>query len=372
MVPRKRIHRGLEDYLYQSTSKGVVYFRYKHPLTGKMHGMGKNKRKANAAARILNQKFTRNECLVDKVLGLNGKDMNYIIGRYSEEVLASKKLAAGTLKSYGYRLDRIKADIGTQPIAHFTVEIVANYLDQNFEKSPYIKYRNTLAELFRFAILKGFRTDNPALTTYAKAEVEKERQRMTLVQFKGLYEKAPEWMQIAMELALTTLQGRHEICTMQYSDIRDGGIFVTREKTKKNQWANLRINITPALEALITRSRESKIASPYIVHYRPARIVRSKDKTHWSQVNLNTFSAAFRKLRDTSGVFDSIPRNQRPTFHEIRALGSFLYEKAGYNTEYVQQLMAHGDRKMTEYYQSGHETKWINVRAELDLNKLFK
>jgi hypothetical protein len=33
--------------------------------------------------------------------------------------------------------------------------------------------------------------------------------------------------------------------------------------------------------------------------------------------------------------------------------------------------MAHGDAKMTEYYQSGHETKWVEVRAELNLNEVF-
>jgi integrase len=42
------------------------------------------------------------------------------------------------------------------------------------------------------------------------------------------------------------------------------------------------------------------------------------------------------------------------------------------DTEYVQQLMAHGDKKMTEYYQSGHETKWMDVRADLNLDEQFK
>jgi integrase len=372
MAPRKRTYKSLEDNLYQSDVKGKTYYRYKHPITAKMHGMGSDKRKANTAARVLNQRLMQSDCLVGHVLGINHRDMNYAIGRFREDILPGKKLAAGTLKNYNYRLDRIGEDIGKLGIAQFSVESIASYLDSNFEKSPYVKYRNTLAELFRFAMLKGFRTDNPVHTTYAKADVEKERQRMTLEQFKGLYEIAPEWMQIAMKLALITLQGRHEVCTMKYSNIEGSGLFITREKSKKNEWSHLRVEITPELEQLIKRSRESGIASPYIIHYRPARIKESKEKTHWSQVGLNTFTAAFRKLRDESGIFDKIPKPQRPTFHEIRSLGSYLYAKAGYNTEYVQQLMAHGDKKMTEYYQSGHETKWVNVRAELDLQKVFK
>ena len=65
-------------------------------------------------------------------------------------------------------------------------------------------------------------------------------------------------------------------------------------------------------------------------------------------------------------------RTERPTFHEIRALGSWLYEQAGYERDYVQALMAHGDEKMTAHYQSGHEQKWVDVRADLDLAAVFK
>jgi integrase len=372
MAPRKRIHQNLELNLYQNKVNGVNYYRYKHPQTGKMHGMGINKRDANAAARILNAKLLKFESsLVDQVLGTNNKDMNYIIGRFQEEILPTKKLAAGTLRNYGYRLERISDDLGKKAVGAFTVEDIACYLDENFEKSPYVKYRNTLTELFRFAILKGHRLENPVHVTYAKADVVKERQRMTLEQFQKMHSYVPEWMRIAMELALITLQGRHEICTMKYADIKEGALFITREKTKKNEWAHLRIVITPELDSIIKRSRESKIVTPYIVHRRPVRVKDNKEKTHWSQVALNTFTSEFRRLRDASEIFDSIPRNERPTFHEIRALGSHLYEKAGYKTEYVQQLMAHGDAKMTEYYQSGHETKWVEVRAELNLNEVF-
>lgn len=372
MAPRKRIHKNLELNLYQNKVNGVEYYRYKHPKTGKMHGMGTDKRKANAAARILNSKLLQIEgSLVDQVLGTNDKDMNYIIGRFQEEILPTKKLAAGTMRNYGYRLERISDDLGAKAVGSFTVEDIATYLDSNFEKSPYVKYRNTLSELFRFAILKGHRLENPVHTTYAKADVVKERQRMTLEQFQSLHSAVPEWMKIAMEMALITLQGRHEICTMKYADITDGALFITREKTKKNEWSHLRIEITPELDSIIKRSRESKIVTPYIVHRRPIRVKDNKEKTHWSQVALNTFTSEFRRLRDSSGFFDSIPSNQRPTFHEIRALGAHLYEKAGYKTEYVQQLMAHGDAKMTEYYQSGHETKWVEVRAELNLNEVF-
>ena len=41
------------------------------------------------------------------------------------------------------------------------------------------------------------------------------------------------------------------------------------------------------------------------------------------------------------------------------ALGSWLYEKQNFPTEYVQALMGHADGEMTTYYQEGHEEKAI-------------
>ena len=372
MAPRKRIHKGLEVNLYSNKVGGTVYYRYKHPITGKFHGVGSDKAKANAAARILNAKLVQGDSyIVDQVMGINEKDMDHLISRFRTEQLPDKKLAAGSLKAYNYRLDRISRDIGNTFIRAHSVETIAEYLDKNFEKSPYVKHRTTLGELFRFAMLKGLRGDNPVLTTYAKADVPKERKRMTLDQYKALYRIAPTSIQIAMELALITLQGRNEICNLKYSDEKDGGLFIVRKKSQSHEWSHLRIEVTPQIAEIIRRSREDKIASPYIVHYRPQRIKESKETNHWSQYPLNKFSADFRELRDKSGIFDHLPKAQRPTFHEIRSLGSWLYEKAGFNTDYVQQLMAHGDEKMTEYYQSGHEKKWVQVRAELNLKEVL-
>ena len=61
---------------------------------------------------------------------------------------------------------------------------------------------------------------------------------------------------------------------------------------------------------------------------------------------------------------------ERPTFHELRALGAWLYEQQGFPQEYIQALMGHADVKMTEHYQAGHEPDSVVyqvVRADLAL-----
>jgi hypothetical protein len=73
----------------------------------------------------------------------------------------------------------------------------------------------------------------------------------------------------------------------------------------------------------------------------------------------------FKKVRDELDIFKSIPVEQRPTFHEIRALGIKLYKDAGENP---QGLAGHASEVMTKNYDSGHdEIRWVKVEANLDL-----
>ncbi|HBA33312.1 MAG TPA: integrase, partial [Gammaproteobacteria bacterium] len=207
---------------------------------------------------------------------------------------------------------------------------------------------------------------NPAEGTYpTRKQEKKKRQRMTPEQYKVLYAAAPPYMKTAMMISLITLQGRAEVTRMRYDDIEDGYLKVIRQKVEQHEHARLRIKVEPELAETISRSRDG-IVSPYIVHRRPARVKPNKETDHWSQIAPNEFTKKFRELRDSLPIFQDIPKDERPTFHEIRALGSWLYEQAGFETDYVRALMAHSDEKMTRYYQSEHEEKWVVVEAGLN------
>lgn len=375
MTPRRRLKKNKElpDNVYPYHKNDRTYYRYKHPITGKMHSLGSNKQQAVSAARILNTRLIKETSLVDQVLNNERQSMTKLIERYETDIIPTKQLEASTLKHYERRLKRFKSDIGGLTVSEFSTASVAEYLDSNFKRDSYIKHRGLLSELFRFAQTKGLRTDNPVEPTLSKSESKKERSRLKLNEYIAIHQAAPDWMKIAMEIALITLQGRFEVCNMKFSDIKENHIYIVREKTKKNEWAHIRIQMNTTLDDIIKRARQSGIVSPYIVHREPERRNKAKDRNHWTQLTLNDFSKRFRELRDSTGLFDKIPTNQRPTFHEIRALGAWLYEKQGFNRgEYVQKLMAHADEKMTEYYQSGHERKWMDVEAGLDFKAVLK
>ncbi|MBC8652918.1 tyrosine-type recombinase/integrase [Providencia vermicola] len=68
-------------------------------------------------------------------------------------------------------------------------------------------------------------------------------------------------------------------------------------------------------------------------------------------------SRAFSKARDKAGAYADLPQEQRPTFHEIRALAAHLFEKSGVDP---QARMAHSDAKSTKIYTQDH-VEWVSV-----------
>lgn len=135
----------------------------------------------------------------------------------------------------------------------------------------------------------------------------------------------------------------------------------------------LMIDMGPDLRAVVQECLADPIAGPTLLRYRPRarRREQVEAKAHWSAITENYLTKAFRKARDAAKAYDHIedPR-ARPTMHELRALGSWMYEQQGFTVEHVQLLMGHATEEMTAYYQAGHEeiaVKYVRVQAGLKL-----
>ncbi|MCU1782866.1 hypothetical protein NTD80_08855 [Pseudomonas sp. 13B_2.1_Bac1] len=66
-----------------------------------------------------------------------------------------------------------------------------------------------------------------------------------------------------------------------------------------------------------------------MIHYKPKARRREQidAKDHWTSVTPDYLTKAFSKARDAAHAYDHVPAGERPTFHEIRALGAWLYEQ---------------------------------------------
>ena len=356
--PRKRKHRGLEPNLYES---GGTYI-YRNPKTGKRHGMGSDKGKAQAAARVLNARLVQGADLVARVDGTDGITLAHAAkGFQADRVDTATKLAAGTRANKRYALQRIIKDRGDMPLEQITTRWCAEYLDEHYKGEPYRYHRSVLHQVFQYARTKGWMDSNPLEPT-AKSDTgyTKQRRRLTPRQFKAIYDKAEPWFQIAMELGLVCLFGRAEVVAARYEHIVDGHLRYIRKKTRsRSHSAYVAITLTPAIEDIIQRSRLLPPVSPYIVHRVHKRITaETRARSHWSQVTEDMISKEFAKLRVKLPEIARLDPRQQPSFHEIRSLGSKLLEDRGASLEDIQALMGHAESDTTEIYLDGHGIRW--------------
>jgi len=234
---------------------------------------------------------------------------------------------------------------------------------QSMGPHAWAKHRSLWVDLFRFAIAEGICDQNEAEMALPPtgAELERVKGRHTQEGYDAIYKAAPEWLQIAMELAVSSLQDRSTLVVAKRSDVAGGVWKVTRGKTD----AHLAITIPPGsrLAVAVQRALAFPVVGSYLIRRTPER--RSHALDEFTQVRDELLSKAFAAARLKAEAYADVPIKQRPSFHGLRSFGSDLYRKAGYPIEYVNALMAHESIAMTEYYQSGYEVEYRKVEAGL-------
>ncbi|MDW5377975.1 tyrosine-type recombinase/integrase [Halomonas sp. HP20-15] len=74
-------------------------------------------------------------------------------------------------------------------------------------------------------------------------------------------------------------------------------------------------------------------------------------------------SKEFARLHVKLPEIAKIESRQRPSFHEIRPLGSKLLEDRGADLGDIQVLMSHADESMTQHYLDGHGIRWQEAKG---------
>lgn len=351
------------------------YFQYRHPQTGRRYGLGRDKAKAVAAARKLNDTLMGEQPeqpLVSKVLGILPVTVHSLIDRYLKERVPDKKWKPQTEANMKGYLRRYQREFGTRMVAAIDTKFVADWLDALGSDNAYIKHRPLLIDLFAFAKAKGLTSSNPAAETLRKLPPDRMRHRLDLDKFWAIHEAAPLYLQVAMELMLITLLRPIDAVRVKRTNVIDGWLRTSLIKTDSyDQPVHLEICMTSELEGVFAKAASSGIASPFVIHRRPDRKVRTAWREHWTQVDEGYLGRAFTEVRDTIGAYAELPPAQRPTLYEIRSLGVWVYEKLlGYPRSYTKALTGHTTEKMTGAYEAGHEISYQRVEAGLKLGDL--
>ncbi|WLD56921.1 phage integrase Arm DNA-binding domain-containing protein [Salinispirillum sp. LH 10-3-1] len=362
MAPRRRSRNtaNLPPNLYIVAGK---YYQYRRPTDGKRFGMGTDKARAVAAAQQLNSMLVSlpgAESAVERATRPDTLLMRDFIKHYYEKLLPKRKLAEKSQKMHHWKRKYIAEALGNYSVDEIDVRDVAKFLG-GYPPTTSNQYRALLVDIFRHAVAEGYCRENPAELTIPQIG-EKRRKRMTVEQYQAIHAASALWLQNAMDLALLTLQRRGDVVAMRWENVREGALYVIQEKTKKHDTGYLRIIIGPELDAVIKRCRDS-VPSPFLVHRRPITQHKAQRDAleHWTQVRGDFLQKAFAKVRDSLPELANMTAEERPTFHEIRALGIKLYRDAGQNP---QHLAGHAQERMTKNYEAGHdEIRWVEAVA---------
>lgn len=290
------------------------------------------------------------------------------------------KLASGrvdrTLEEKLYKVKKYREQWGEKSISSFTTKDIADFLDQQ-DPHPYIKHRALLKGIFNFAIQRGFLEKNPVDATELKEEPKRLSERHTIEGIKKIYEASPDWLKRAIKLALLTLQRREDLVLLTWKDVDLDSRKITIHQGKSEGYDTpvyITIAMGDDLYNVIKECLNSGIHCPYVLHYRPTRTStkKLKSKSHPFAITPNHLTKSFAKVRDDCGAYAEMDIKVRPSLHDLRALGSYLYQQAGFAESYIQSLDGHTTWEMTKRYIEGHEKpKPISVSAELNLQSIF-
>ncbi|MET4982560.1 phage integrase Arm DNA-binding domain-containing protein [Klebsiella aerogenes] len=370
--PRKNNVNIPNLYPLFSRKTKKVYWRYKHPVTGKFHSLGTDEIEATAIAIEANKRLAEHNtrqilALSDKIATSKGKGITTItwLDRYwkiQEERLATGDIKTNTYKQKAKPVALLKERVGMKIISAVDVRDIAQILDEYISEG-----QSRMAQVIRSVLIDVFKEaqhagevppgHNPALAT-KQPRRRITRQRLNLEEWQKIFDIADanhKYMGDAMLLALITGQRLGDISRMKFTDVWDDHLHIEQEKTGSKIAIPLALRcdaINWSLKEVIARCRDYAV-SPYLVHF----FHSTSQAERGSRVKARTLTMNFSKARDKANL--DWGGGTPATFHEQRSLSERLYKAQGINTK---ELLGHKSQQQTDRYNDDRGKSWIRVK----------
>jgi len=361
-----------------STKAGTTYFYYVFP-DGRRATLGKDRPDAYAKAEALNAHFASRGLDLAQLLrtrqprvSADNPSLPDLVELYRQH-LTTKRYSDRTRAELGYKLAAYARMWSSLTVQQLTTKLIADFLDP-LTPASYTKHRKLLEDLMQYAAHRGYTRENPVRNIMTRTEAPKVRTRHNLDDVLRIHQSAPAWLQRAIDLGLYSLQRGDDLVSLRIDQVdqEQGTVTVLQRKTRNyRNPVHLEIEMSQQLAAVVGACLADSVPGPFLLRARPRRMTRQarEGKSHPFAITRDTLTRAFSDLRDQVGAYAHLPKEQRPTFHELRALGIHLYTEAGYPKEYVMALSGHATDAMFERYSRDHETKKPRrVAAGLDLD----
>jgi hypothetical protein len=351
------------------------YYSWRHPVTGKTFGLGRNRQSAVHQAIEANlhvEELLVKERLVDRITDDQKRTVKNWIKRYEDEILPERNRKAATIrlaKAMGRAVLKEYADYHMSRLEPKHVDDLVRAYARQGKRQMARLLRSYLIDMCGKAVNAGWSKMNIA-AEIDPVSVEVRRARLDLDAFLAIYRKAGEihhpWVQRAMELALVTGQRREDLAAIEFSASAkatawvDGGwLRVIQQKSKTASGSRVAIPLSLRLQAvhwsvgeIVSKCRDN-VLSRYLLHHshRGARIQPG------DPIGLQSLTRTFSEALKASGVAWEEGRTP-PSFHEIRSLSKRLYDQQGTDTK---ALLGHKSDKIAGMYGDPREPRWIEV-----------
>jgi len=380
-MPRQRMKKNqhFPTGLYKRKLRGEVRFKFR-TTNGKEVLLPKGTIESDAidAAIAFNRKHRNpliNQLTATEVIEDKGEKLSHwipiIIERVKKRELDKAKIVPRVFRKFELDMDRLMILHSEVYASEFSLNHVNSYLEKyvlkdNKSDNVYDDKINFLEKVFKYLKDLGAAKYNYANDKLKSGKAKKLRIRLTKEHYLTILNEAEPWLKIAMRLSLQTTHASLEMSNAKYKDciwfgipIKQDGLVVygvlriQRQKVIKSDACRVEIPITKMIKDIIDDSRKDNIASPYIIHrLKDARGKQGQELDHPTQCRPNDISESFTAVRDALNIYNHLEKEQRPTFHEIRALSIKMYRRIGINP---QKRASHSSEKTTKKYEDGHD-----------------
>lgn len=198
-----------------------------------------------------------------------------------------KRRAPGSIKTYKYALVALRKYFGHNKLDSIEPQHIQQYLLKRTKRGVANSEVGVFSLIWNWARATG-KTSLANPTTGIETNYLPPRERyVNNEEYLAVYEKAPFWVQDALDLLLLTYQRPGDVLKARVSDIQDGNLWFKQQKTGKRLGFELVGELAEAVQR--ARSRPRTIGSLYLVADHDGQ-----------QVSLRRLRTAFYTARGTA------------------------------------------------------------------------
>ena len=286
---------------------------------------------------------------IERVGRAKEKSFDDLIARFYDSTNWTR-IKPTTQGTYRGELERFRAKYGSRSCVTIDAQVVDKIMAKMADTpSAANNLKKRLSQIFDFAILLGWRKDNPAKAVRSLKTTSKGYRTWQEPQIAAFEAKWPvgTMQRLAFDLALYTAQRRSDVRIMGPQHVKDGRISVQQLKTDKR----LKIPIHPKLKASIAATASGHLAY----------IVTAQGRPYMTN---NSFGMWFMRACREAGL-------EGYAMHGLRKAASRRMAEMGLSNQLIKSITGHSsDAEVARYTREAEQELMADEAGRIMANRL--